>query len=94
MQTILNDTKYSKEFGNTQFWKDAKRFLYWRDAYVKAMADTPVGYKAKIQESWVGWLDESRNDFDPNLMNIIDRYFMNDKLTSTNVAPKKVKENK
>jgi hypothetical protein len=58
------------------------------------MKDTPVGYKAKIQESWVSWLDESRNDFDPNLMNIIDRYFMNDKLTSTNVAPKKVKENK
>ncbi len=94
MQTILNDVKFSEEFGNTQFWKDAKRFLYWRDAYVKAKADTPVGYKGKIEESWVSWLDESRNDFDPNLMNIIDRYFMNDKLTPTNVTPKKPKENK
>jgi len=94
IQTVLNNKKFNTEFGNTQFWQDAQALLKWRDAYVKASADAPSGYKGKVQESWVQWLDENRNNFDPALMAIIDRYFMNDNLTSTNVKAKSFKETK
>lgn len=94
IQTVLNDKKFREEFGNTQFWTDAQALITYRDAYVKASADAPSGYKGKVQESWVKWLDENRNNFDPALMGIIDRYFMNDNLTSTNVEAKSFKETK
>lgn len=80
LQKVINNKDFMKEFGNTQFWTHAKSFLEYRDSYVKAYKDTPVGYKNKIQEQWTGYLESSLNLWDPVLQKIINRYFQNDNL--------------
>jgi hypothetical protein len=80
LQKVVNNKKWMNEFGNTQFWTHAKSFLDYRDSYVKAYKDTPVGSKNKIQEQWVGYLESSLNLWDPVLQKIINRYFQNDNL--------------
>jgi hypothetical protein len=80
LQKIVNNKDFMKQFGNTQFWTHAKSFLEYRDSYVKAYKDTPVGYKNKIQEQWIGYLESSLNLWDPVLQRIINRYFQNDNL--------------
>ena len=82
------------EYGNTQFWVHAKAFMSYRDSYAKLYADAPTGYKGAVQDAWVKYLDQTRNDWDPALMNIIDRYFVNDKLKETGVPVIKPKEKK
>jgi len=80
LQKVVNNKKWMNEFGNTQFWTHAKSFLDYRDSYVKAYKDTPVGSKNKIQEQWVGYLESTLNLWDPVLQKIINRYFQNDNL--------------
>ena len=80
LQKVVDNKKWMNEFGNTQFWTHAKSFLDYRDSYVKAYKDTPVGSKNKIQEQWVGYLESSLNLWDPVLQKIINRYFQNDNL--------------
>ena len=80
LQKVVDNKKWMNEFGNTQFWTHAKSFLEYRDSYVKAYKDTPVGSKNKIQEQWVGYLESSLNLWDPVLQKIINRYFQNDNL--------------
>jgi len=79
------------QYGNTQFWQHAKAFMSYRDDYAKLYADAPAGSKTLVQEYWVNYLDKTRKDWDPALMNIIDRYFMNDNLASTNIKSKESK---
>lgn len=91
LRTVLNDKKFMDQYGNTQFWQHAKAFISYRDDYAKLYADAPAGSKTLVQEYWVNYLDKTRKDWDPALMNIIDRYFMNDNLASTNVKTKESK---
>jgi len=94
LQTVLNDKSYMDEYGNTQFWVHAKAFMSYRDSYAKLYADAPTGYKGAVQDAWVKYIDQTRNDWDPALMNLIDRYFINDKLKETGVPVIKPKEKK
>lgn len=94
LQTVLNDKSYMEKFGNTQFWQHAKAFIEYRDSYAKFYADVPSGSKGIVQKAWVDYLEKSKADWDPALANIIDRYFLNDKLKEANVDTKKSKENK
>jgi hypothetical protein len=80
LQKVVNNKKWMNEFGNTQFWTHAKSFLDYRDSYVKAYKDTPVGSKNIIKEQWVGYLESTLNLWDPVLQKIINRYFQNDNL--------------
>jgi hypothetical protein len=91
LATVLNDKKFMKEYGNTQFWQHAKAFISYREDYAKLRADAPAGSKTLVQEYWINYLEKTRKDWDPALMNMIDRYFINDNLASTNI---KTKENK
>jgi hypothetical protein len=94
MQVVLNDKSYMDKFGNTQFWQHAKAFIKYRDDYAKLYADVPSGYKGKVSDAWLAYLEKTREDWDPALANIIDRYFLNDNLKQTNINTKKSKENK
>jgi hypothetical protein len=91
LRTVLNDKKFMDKYGNTQFWQQAQAFISYRDDYAKLYADVPSGSKTIVQEAWINYLDKTRKEWDPGIMNLIDRYFMNDNLASTNV---KTKENK
>jgi hypothetical protein len=94
MQTILNDKSYMDKFGSTQFWQHARAFIKYRDDYAKLYADVPSGSKGVVQKAWIDYLEKTREDWDPALGNIIDRYFLNDNLKEANVDTKKSKENK
>lgn len=89
LQTAVNDSSYMADYGNTQFWVHAKAFLSYRDSYAKLYADAPSGSKADVKKAWAFYLQKTINDWDPALSNIINRYFINDKLKETIVEPKK-----
>lgn len=91
MQTVLNNKSYMDQFGNTSFWQSVKGFIKYRDDYANLYADAPSGYKGVVQNAWVDYLAKTRNDWDPALGNLIDRYFLNDNLKNTNI---KSRENK
>lgn len=91
MQTVLNNKSYMEQFGNTSFWQSVKGFIKYRDDYANLYADAPSGYKGVVQNAWVDYLARTRNDWDPALGNLIDRYFLNDNLKNTNI---KSRENK
>jgi hypothetical protein len=94
IQVVLNDKSYMDKFGSTQFWTHAQAFIQYRDSYAKLYADVPSGYKGKVSDAWLAYLEKTREDWDPALANIIDRYFLNDNLKQTNINTKKSKENK
>jgi hypothetical protein len=80
LKTLVNDEKFMKKFGNTQFWTHAKAFIEYRDSFGKARLDAPAGYKGKLEEQWQLYLEESLPLWDPTLQRIITRYYSNDSL--------------
>lgn len=94
LQTVLNDKNFMKQYGNTNFWQHAKAFMSYRDDYAKLYADAPAGSKTLVQEYWLDYVAKTRNDWDPALGNMIDRYFINDNLNTTNAMPEPKKKEK
>jgi hypothetical protein len=80
IKTLVNDEKFMKKFGNTQFWTHAKAFIEYRDSFGKARLDAPSGYKGTVEEQWQLYLEESLSLWDPTLQRIITRYYSNDSL--------------
>jgi hypothetical protein len=79
------------KYGNTQFWVHAQTFVKYRESFVKAYSDAPSGYETAVQEQWTKYLEETLDLWDPVLQNIINRSFVNDKLTSTTFKLKETK---
>lgn len=80
LKTLVNDDKFMKKFGNTQFWTHAKAFIEYRDSFGKARLDAPSGYKGEVEKQWQLYLEESLSLWDPTLQRIITRYYSNDTL--------------
>jgi hypothetical protein len=80
LKEIINDEKFMKKFGNTQFWTHAKAFIEYRESFGKARLDAPDGYKGALEEQWQLYLEESLSLWDPTLQRIITRYYSNDSL--------------
>lgn len=78
---ILNNEKFMQKHGNSQFWVHAKAMMKYRDDYTKIYKDAPSGYKAAVQNAWTDYVESVIDLLDPNLADIFDRYFLNDKLT-------------
>lgn len=91
LEAITKNNDFMTKFGNTQFWQHAKAFVKYRDAFVKAYSDAPSGYKTAVQEQWKSYLEETLDLWDPVLQRLIDRNFVNDKLTSTTFKLKETK---
>jgi len=79
-QIIKND-KFMEKHGNSQFWVHAKAMMKYRDDYAKLYKDAPSGYKSAVQDAWTEYVESVIDLLDPNLADIFDRYFLNDKLT-------------
>ena len=75
--------KFMKNFGDSQFWVNAKAFSDERDRYVKMYQDAPKGSKTAVQKAWANRLDETLDLWDPVMQRIITRYFLNDSLEAT-----------
>lgn len=82
LNDIVNDPTFMAKNGKTDFWSQAKMFTQYRDAAVKAYENAPVGSKNLILARWLKYINEdTANQWNPQLQQIIDRYFVNDKLT-------------
>ena len=80
LKTLINDEKFMKKFGNTQFWTHAKAFILYRESFGKARLDAPSGYKGALEEQWQLYLEETLPMWDPTLQKMITRYYSNDSL--------------
>ena len=82
LNDIVNDPTFMAKNGKTDFWSQAKMFTQYRDAAVKAYDNSPTGSKNLILARWLKYINEdTANQWNPQLQQIIDRYFVNDKLT-------------
>ena len=82
LNDIVNDFTFMAKNGKTDFWSQAKMFTQYRDAAVKAYDNAPTGSKNLILARWLKYINEdTANQWNPQLQQIIDRYFVNDKLT-------------
>jgi hypothetical protein len=91
LEAITKNNDFMDKYGNTQFWVHAQTFVKYRESFVKAYSDAPSGYKTAVQEQWTKYLEETLDLWDPVLQNIINRNFVNDKLTSTTFKLKETK---
>jgi hypothetical protein len=80
LYTIVNDEKFMRKYGKTQFWQHAKGFVDLRNKYAITYRDAPTGTKGDVKDNWIAYLQESIDLWDPTLQRIITRYFENDNL--------------
>jgi predicted nucleic acid-binding Zn-ribbon protein len=86
MNTIVNNKKFmdSQNKNKNDFFQQMKTFISYRDELVKTYKEAPKGSKTAVQQAWTTYLQEdSAGLWNPQLQQIIDRYFINDKLTET-----------
>lgn len=77
---IVKDNKFMEKHGNTPFWEQVEAIMKYRDDYVKLYKDAPTGSKTAVQNYWRDYINSIVDLVDPNLGNLIDRYFENDNL--------------
>lgn len=81
---LENNPKFKSDNKNSEFFKQVQFFNSQRDKLVNAYKDAPKGYKTGLQAAWVNYLQETTAGmWVPEMQQIIDRYFINDKLTET-----------
>lgn len=85
LQTIVNDKNFMVKNGNGDFWKQAATFISYRNQLVQAYASAPAGTKTAIKAAWQNYLQQdTAGSWNPQLQQIIDRYFINDTMKGTN----------
>ena len=84
LNTIVSNPTFWAKNSTNPYWQQVKTFLKYRDTVVKAYETAPIGTKGKVQEAWTNWLQSSEaHGWTPQLQQIIDRYFISDKLKGT-----------
>ena len=86
LKEITSNEKFMKENPKNDFLTQAKFFLDQRQKMVdfieKAKKAGATGYTTATQDAWNKWLQGTTSGkWNPQLQQIIDRYFINDKLT-------------
>ena len=80
-KNITSDSKFMTQNKNNDFFQQMKTFTNYRDQMVKIYAEAPKGEKTNINQAWVDFLQQKNNrTWNPQLQQIIDRYFINDNL--------------
>lgn len=82
---ITSDANFMKK-NNSQFWKDAQKFLAARTMFVKTYQSLPDydKRKATLMDNYNEWVARNAGQWDSNLQNILTRYFDNDTLKAVN----------
>lgn len=85
LKDIVSDHEFMKKSGSNDFWKQVSTFTKYRDIAVKAYNKAPKGSKGAVQSAWQTYLQEdTAGSWNPQLQQIIDRYFVNDSMKETN----------
>jgi hypothetical protein len=87
LQDIINNPKFMQKNGSSDFWQQAKTFITYRNKVVTALASPEVkDAKATtaLKQAWQSYLqNDTAGLWNPQLQEIIDRYFVNDSLKGT-----------
>ena len=86
MNTIVKNQKFmdSQSKNKNDYFQQMKTFISYRNQLVKAYKEAPKGSKTAVQQAWTTYIQEDTAGlWNPQLQQIIDRYFINDKLTET-----------
>ena len=87
LQDIINNSKFMQKNGSNDFWQQAKTFIAYRNKVVTALASPQVkDAKAStaVKQAWQSFLqNDTAGLWNPQLQEIIDRYFVNDNLKGT-----------
>ena len=85
LQTIVDDKNFMTKNGSNDFWKQAATFISYRNQLTQAYASAPTGTKTAIKAAWQNYLQQdTAGSWNPQLQQIIDRYFINDTMKGTN----------
>ena len=87
LQDIISNQKFMTKNGSSDFWQQAKTFINYRNKVVEAI-NSPEAKAAKattaIKQAWTSYLqNDTAGLWNPQLQEIIDRYFVNDTLKGT-----------
>lgn len=83
-KSITSDKKFMTQNSKNDFFQQMSTLVSYRDKAVQAYDQAPKGLKGAVQKAWVTYLQETTaNAWNPALQQIIDRYFVNDKLKGT-----------
>ena len=87
LQDILSNKKFMDKNGNNDFWQQAKTFINYRNKVVDALNSPAVkaaGATTALKQAWISYLQNDTSGlWNPQLQEIIDRYFVNDSLKGT-----------
>jgi hypothetical protein len=83
MKEIVADNKFTTK-NQSDYFKQMKTFISYRDKLVKMYEQAPKGSRTAVQDAWNTFLQQtSSGAWNPQLQQIIDRYFLNDQLVGT-----------
>jgi len=87
LQDIISNQKFMDKNGSNDFWQQAKTFIAQRNKVVEAL-NSPEVKAAKattaLKQAWISYLQNDTSGlWNPQLQEIIDRYFVNDSLKGT-----------
>ena len=80
--TITTNEKFMAQNKGSQFWEDARLFTRARNiftAYYQSLPDYD-SRKSLTREAYNAWVEETSQQWDPNLATLVQRYFENDTL--------------
>ena len=83
-KTITSNKAFMAQNKDNDFFNQMAAFVAQRDKAVQIYDQAPKGMKGQVQQAWVTFVQETTaNAWNPALQQIIDRYFVNDKLKGT-----------
>ena len=87
LQDIISNKNFMTKNGSSEFWQQAKMFIAQRNKVVVAL-NSPEVKAAKattvLKQAWATYLqNDTAGLWNPQLQEIIDRYFVNDTLKGT-----------
>jgi len=87
LQDIISNQKFMTKNGSNDFWQQDKTFIAQRNKVVEAL-NSPEVKAAKattaLKQAWISYLQNDTSGlWNPQLQEIIDRYFVNDSLKGT-----------
>jgi len=88
LETIVNNVEFMAKHGDTKMWQDVSNFISMRNQYVdayQALGDRDPR-KRMLIAGYQQYLVQNLSQWEPNLQELIRRYFINDKMDKTIVG--------
>lgn len=88
LETVTKNVKFMAKHGDSKLWQDVKGFISMRNMYVdayQALGDRDPR-KKMLKAKYQQYLTENLSQWEPNLQELINIYFLDDNMTETIVG--------